>query len=605
MDNILHLQMGSGNFRSEFRKRNSTPKDIGNNLFHSMLTQKENFSGQKSFGVSLFMNKGSTKSGLFVGGTDGKSDPIRKLDEVIRHLGFLHTQIQLPDSAMPQIVSLLKGQGFSTEKINQLILSSKDKDGFLDLDKLLARLMDSCNVLNNGEKIEGTILTGQVPNVEDILFKMGFGAGEVKTAIEKSINQKGELLLGKLSAEIERFFPESGDRPDLLTMMEQNGINLKHQIPDRQELASSLKAKLIGILQLPPQDLQKIFKQNMASLLREKGMPPEEVKSFLENIEVNLPGTKSKVARTMDFEQGKILTLALLKNNPGSGKQDWNQRILTILRNEKIVTEQDGDLFTPVKKRGVNPANLPVYGGQKKVHAEPSTKVYGNDPQSPGEKMVIRMDRHNQYLHIEEMKGTDHGLQREGQFQWKKTVTQTVKDVQNIQIKEPTGDQHFQKISKDVQVPDVTNQAKNPLNMPQPLPKILDRMVLMIRAGELISRMVIHPPELGRLDLSIAIKNGHLQANLNAESPMVKEIIEANLNHLKQQLTDQGLIVEKFEVMVGLNDKQFRDETPWDWKGRKTPSQRGKADIEEDEDRVIKGAAGYFTDNPNKIDVLV
>ena len=71
--------------------------------------------------------------------------------------------------------------------------------------------------------------------------------------------------------------------------------------------------------------------------------------------------------------------------------------------------------------------------------------------------------------------------------------------------------------------------------------------------------MIIHPPELGRLDLDLSIKQGHLQAQLSAESTLVKELIEANLNHLRQQLSDQGLVVDKFEVMIGLNNQKSAD----------------------------------------------
>jgi flagellar hook-length control protein FliK len=91
----------------------------------------------------------------------------------------------------------------------------------------------------------------------------------------------------------------------------------------------------------------------------------------------------------------------------------------------------------------------------------------------------------------------------------------------------------------------------------------------MIRAGEHKSRILMHPPELGRLDLNIAMKNGHLQANLGAESVMVKEIIEANLHQLKQQLNDQGLIVDRFEVMVGLDDGNFKENSMWSWNEQK------------------------------------
>jgi flagellar hook-length control protein FliK len=96
-------------------------------------------------------------------------------------------------------------------------------------------------------------------------------------------------------------------------------------------------------------------------------------------------------------------------------------------------------------------------------------------------------------------------------------------------------------------------------NLTPTLPRIIDRMIFMVRGGIQRSRLVIHPPELGRLDLDLSIKHGHLQAHLSAESTVVKELIEANLNNLRQQLSDQGLVVDKFEVMLGLNDQKSAD----------------------------------------------
>ena len=84
-------------------------------------------------------------------------------------------------------------------------------------------------------------------------------------------------------------------------------------------------------------------------------------------------------------------------------------------------------------------------------------------------------------------------------------------------------------------------------------------MVWMTQMGEQRARIAISPPDLGRLDLEIVMKNGHLQANLSAESLVVKEIIEANLNHLKQHLSDQGFVVERFDVSLGLDERRFQE----------------------------------------------
>jgi flagellar hook-length control protein FliK len=102
--------------------------------------------------------------------------------------------------------------------------------------------------------------------------------------------------------------------------------------------------------------------------------------------------------------------------------------------------------------------------------------------------------------------------------------------------------------------------AKNALSLPEPLPKVLDKMMWMAQSGEQKGTIQISPPELGRLDLDLVIRQGHLQAHLSAENSQVKEIIEANMGQLKQQLTDLGLVVDRFDVMVGLEDRSLARE---------------------------------------------
>ena len=106
-------------------------------------------------------------------------------------------------------------------------------------------------------------------------------------------------------------------------------------------------------------------------------------------------------------------------------------------------------------------------------------------------------------------------------------------------------------------------QTRPSTGLPHPLPRILDRMVWMIRGGEQRSRIYISPPELGRLDIELSVKQGgHIQASLGTETLAVKELIESSLTQLRQQLADHGLSVEKFDVMVGLADRDFSgDET--------------------------------------------
>lgn len=75
--------------------------------------------------------------------------------------------------------------------------------------------------------------------------------------------------------------------------------------------------------------------------------------------------------------------------------------------------------------------------------------------------------------------------------------------------------------------------------------------------GQDKSEMVIHlkPDHLGKLELKVVTEQGIVAAKFIAESQQVKEIIETNMQLLKDSLQKQGISVESINVQVG-QDKQ-------------------------------------------------
>jgi flagellar hook-length control protein FliK len=91
-------------------------------------------------------------------------------------------------------------------------------------------------------------------------------------------------------------------------------------------------------------------------------------------------------------------------------------------------------------------------------------------------------------------------------------------------------------------------------------------MVWMIQGGVQKTTVELSPPELGRIQLSLVIENGQIRGVLGTESPVVKELMDANLNQLRAQLEALGFAVQSFQVMVGLNQHQHsQHETAWQW----------------------------------------
>jgi len=67
------------------------------------------------------------------------------------------------------------------------------------------------------------------------------------------------------------------------------------------------------------------------------------------------------------------------------------------------------------------------------------------------------------------------------------------------------------------------------------------------------SEMIIKlkPDHLGKVTVEIAVENGNITAKFLAESEKVKEILESNMQDLKDHLANQGMAVQNLSVSVG------------------------------------------------------
>jgi flagellar hook-length control protein FliK len=69
-------------------------------------------------------------------------------------------------------------------------------------------------------------------------------------------------------------------------------------------------------------------------------------------------------------------------------------------------------------------------------------------------------------------------------------------------------------------------------------------------------QMRLSPPELGSLKIEIAVRNGVLSANLEAETPDARRVLLDNLPALRQRLAEQDIRIEKFEVDIRQDGRQ-------------------------------------------------
>ena len=86
------------------------------------------------------------------------------------------------------------------------------------------------------------------------------------------------------------------------------------------------------------------------------------------------------------------------------------------------------------------------------------------------------------------------------------------------------------------------------------LPQVVRSIAALARSGTNEMRLQLQPPELGELELSIRTTDGVVRAEIIVSSAEVKQLLESQLERLRQSLAESGLELADINVQVGGND---------------------------------------------------
>lgn len=129
------------------------------------------------------------------------------------------------------------------------------------------------------------------------------------------------------------------------------------------------------------------------------------------------------------------------------------------------------------------------------------------------------------------------------------------------------------------------------------LKQVIDKANVFIDGEK--SEMVIElkPDSLGKLSLKVVSERGLVEANFIAENNQVKEILETNMNLLKDVLEKQGIVVQGFSVSVGDHSAGSfgRDE--------RTAKERDKINIASIYSDIGESAVADYHGQDSKIDI--
>lgn len=124
---------------------------------------------------------------------------------------------------------------------------------------------------------------------------------------------------------------------------------------------------------------------------------------------------------------------------------------------------------------------------------------------------------------------------------------------------------------------------------------------MMVSEGENRVSINLHPPELGKIQVELVVKDNQVHARINTENAAVKEVIMTNLDQLKSNIENAGISVTKFDVEVGgfrnQFDHQFSEGNP-NGKGGSGKQESSEYTLPSDPDwlpdKIIKQSAFSF-----------
>ncbi|MEG2440997.1 MAG: flagellar hook-length control protein FliK [Acetivibrio sp.] len=112
--------------------------------------------------------------------------------------------------------------------------------------------------------------------------------------------------------------------------------------------------------------------------------------------------------------------------------------------------------------------------------------------------------------------------------------------------------------------------------------QVVEQIKVSIKPDTTSMEIQLNPENLGKINLSVASKDGHLTATITTQNEIAKEALESQMHILKENLNNQGLKVEAVEVNVSnFAFNSNRDNNPMSKEQGKSKNQnRRKIDLE-------------------------
>lgn len=145
-----------------------------------------------------------------------------------------------------------------------------------------------------------------------------------------------------------------------------------------------------------------------------------------------------------------------------------------------------------------------------------------------------------------------------------------------------------------------------PISRNELINQVVDKAQVLVSGDKSEMVMDLKPDHLGKLTIRLVTERGMVMARITAENQQVKEVLETNLQVLRDAMEKQGMSIQGFSVSVGDQPQQGfqRGEEPWNrQKGNRSGKQAATAGIEETEAASRLESVNPYNREENSINI--
>ena len=427
--------------------------------------------------------------------TSPEGSPIARLEAGLRSTQKSLNEFSLPPSAKDELKETLVKSGYSDEDAEEMIKRASQEDGSVNMGVLFEMMPQYA--VTEGPVFE--LNATDRPLLIQALKDLGISESEIKEFVN-SLPQKGnKLMVSGLPELLSKAKGGKVDQKVLSDLLGRLGL-------DKQEVQTLLTQSGAAQGELSPKSFMAMLQ--VAADRQDKGMQ-ESLKSLAAKLKVN----PAQVDTAGDAARIKAKVLQNLQmNSPALAAQD------------------KGDIA-----QAFNSA-LKALGGS--TSAEAMQAAIQTQTDAPAQAAMA------QAAPVRE-----------------RPEAQAAANAAKAGVVEVSAADDLPSTSKVAQagagatVGDRLNQAGQALKSNRTLPsyvvrQVSDQITQMAKTSKSSLQLTLKPAHLGQLNLELSVKDGLVKATVMAETVAAKNALDSGMEQLKSALSQQGIKLERLEVMV-------------------------------------------------------